>query len=183
MAHSARWLSLIRLRVPCPHCRTSRIQTSGSRVWVRASRTTPPSPTGTKRPCAPVTETNVKLHPPSKFNDALILQSYTWADSNVLASLPVAHIVFTQCILGKRKTGEHDGAVVILSFHIYSWGHHMGLMFGLLMQHLLRVFYYENNMQNNKAAKMVSKNSQQHDISQHCNAAIFIFYCCSVNKL
>lgn len=54
--HSSRRPSVIRLRVPCPRCRTSRIQASGSRVWVRASRTTPPSPTGTKRPCAPVTE-------------------------------------------------------------------------------------------------------------------------------
>lgn len=29
----------------------------------------------------------------------------------------------------------------------------------------------------------ISKKSKQHDISQHCNAAIFILYCRSVNKL
>lgn len=54
-AHSSRWLSLIRLRVPCPLCWTSRIQTSGSRVWVRASRVTPPSPRRTNLPCDPDT--------------------------------------------------------------------------------------------------------------------------------
>lgn len=62
-SHSSRWPSRIRLRVPCPLCWTSRIHTSGSRVWVRASRETPPSPRGTNRPWAPVTHRKQSASP------------------------------------------------------------------------------------------------------------------------
>lgn len=102
-AYNSRWPSGSRLRVPCPLCRTSRIHTSGSRVWVRASRTTPPSPRGTNRPCAPVSETTIeKAQFPTgaqqEWFSALDL-SITWADTDVLVSFPVAYIVMTHWVL------------------------------------------------------------------------------------
>lgn len=55
---------------------TSRIQTSGSRVWVRDSRETLPSPRGTNRPCAPVTDTNIYLfHTSYAIHEELLLEA------------------------------------------------------------------------------------------------------------
>lgn len=75
-AHSSRWPSWIVLLVPCPLVLTSRIQTSGSRVWVRDSRETLPSPRGTNRPCAPVTDTNIYLfHTSYIIHEELLLEA------------------------------------------------------------------------------------------------------------
>lgn len=52
-SYRPRWSSCIRRRVPWPWRWTSRIQTSGSKVWVRASLWTPPTARATNRPCAP----------------------------------------------------------------------------------------------------------------------------------
>lgn len=160
MAHSARWPSLIRLRVPCPRCRTSRIQTSGSSVWVRASRTTPPSPTGTKRPCAPVKETNVKLFPPSKFNNALMLQLCDrYLGRLQCIGFPSSSSYCVYSVHSGKKKNRKTGQCCCYPLLSYLFMRPYGTNVWPVDAAFVKGFFYKNNMQKNKAAKMVSQKS------------------------